>query len=78
MADEEYKLIFETLKNAELEGQAIWYDSENELADSEDAGLEDKFDNDFFGYERMGEIRLIDRSFTDLGYIGYGEGIKLE
>jgi serine/threonine-protein kinase SRPK3 len=26
----------------------------------------------------MGELRFIDRSFTDLGYIGYGEGIYLE
>jgi serine/threonine-protein kinase SRPK3 len=25
----------------------------------------------------MGEIRLIDRSYTDLGYIGYGTGIYL-
>jgi serine/threonine-protein kinase SRPK3 len=28
--------------------------------------------------EKEGDIRLIDRSFTDLGYIGYGTGIFLE
>jgi serine/threonine-protein kinase SRPK3 len=26
----------------------------------------------------VGEIKLIDRSYTDLGYIGYGTGIYLE
>ena len=26
----------------------------------------------------MGELKFIDRSFTDLGYIGYGDGIFLE
>jgi serine/threonine-protein kinase SRPK3 len=39
---------------------------------------EDDNDDEFFGYEKVGDIRYIDRSFMDLGYIGYGDGIFLE
>lgn len=35
-------------------------------------------EEDLFEVEKKGDIRLIDRSFTDLGYIGYGTGIFLE
>ena len=58
------------------------YESENEDADVEDnsvpGGDSGEEDNEFFAYEKRGDIRYIDRSFMDLGYIGYGEGIYLE
>ena len=53
------------------------YESENEDAETEDNGGNDESDDEFFGYEKVGDIRYIDRSFMDLGYIGYGEGIFL-
>lgn len=52
------------------------YESENEDAEVEDN--ETGEEEDLFEVEKKGDIRLIDRSFTDLGYIGYGTGIFLE
>lgn len=56
------------------------YESENEDGEVEDnAGAnESDEDDEFYGYEKVGNIHLIDRSFMDLGYIGYGDGIYLE
>ncbi len=54
------------------------YESENEDAETEDNGGNDSSDDEFYGYEKVGDIRYIDRSFMDLGYIGYGDGIFLE
>ena len=28
--------------------------------------------------KKLVDLRLVDRSFTDLGYIGYGDGIDME
>lgn len=53
------------------------YESEKEDADSED-NLDEPIEEQLFIGEKEGDIRLIDRSFTDLGYIGYGTGIFLE
>lgn len=54
------------------------YESQNEDGEIEDNGGNDDDDEDnFYGYEKVGDIRYIDRSFMDLGYIGYGEGIFL-
>lgn len=49
-----------------------------EDAETEDNGADTESDDEFFGYEKIGDIRYIDRSFMDLGYIGYGDGIFLE
>ena len=38
----------------------------------------DEVDDEFYSYEKVGDIRYIDRSYMDLGYIGYGDGIFLE
>lgn len=54
------------------------YESELEDAETEDNGNDTESDDEFFGYEKIGDIRYIDRSFMDLGYIGYGDGIFLE
>lgn len=40
--------------------------------------FEDKDDVFSTDCERQIDLNLVDRSFTNLGYIGYGEGIKLE
>jgi hypothetical protein len=39
--------------------------------------VNDDSDDEFYGYEKVGDIRYIDRSFMDLGYVGYGDGIFL-
>lgn len=37
-------------------------------------------DNDFYELPKHPklDIRFIDRSFTNLGYLGYGDGIEVE
>ena len=55
------------------------YESENEDGEVEDNGaVAEDGEDEFYGYEKVGNIHLIDRSFMDLGYIGYGDGIFLE
>lgn len=61
--------------------EVIQYESEKEDASGEDNSQntqDDENDEEFFGYEKVGDIRYIDRSFMDLGYIGYGDGIFLD
>eukprot|EP00825_Cyclidium_porcatum_P035582 TRINITY_DN3732_c0_g1_i2.p3 TRINITY_DN3732_c0_g1~~TRINITY_DN3732_c0_g1_i2.p3 ORF type:complete len:146 (-),score=37.56 TRINITY_DN3732_c0_g1_i2:194-631(-) len=50
-------------------------DSENE-----DESDKDMPDNDFYELPKHPklDIRFIDRSFTNLGYLGYGDGIEVE
>ena len=52
------------------------YESEQEDADFEES--DNRSEEDLYEVEKVGEIKMIDRSFTDLGYIGYGTGIYLE
>ena len=60
------------------------YEPETEVydGDSEDNDEEDDEsycnDKEFFNYERKHDIRLIERDFTNLGYIGFDEGIDLD
>ena len=57
----------------------MWqYESEQEDADTEGIASDGSGDSEFFSHQRMGQLKFIDRSFTDLGYIGYGDGIYLE
>ncbi|EAS03134.2 Serine/Threonine kinase (macronuclear) [Tetrahymena thermophila SB210] len=55
------------------------YDDDIYDGDGEVSSLEE-FENDdeFYGYKPDINIKLVDRSFTNLGYIGYGDGIDLE
>lgn len=56
-------------------------DSDINDADEEDNDDvdEDISDTEFYGeQENKLSNKLIDRSFTNLGYIGYGEGLKLQ
>lgn len=62
-------------------------DTENEDADLSSNNLSVLTDNDnsylnddaFYGESHNKvDLQLVDRSFTNLGYIGYGDGIKLE
>ena len=53
------------------------YESEREDGGSEDNNEPDE-DKQLYEVQKVGTIGLIDRSFTDLGYIGYGTGIFLE
>lgn len=65
----------------------MWnYESDREDGSNEDnnapyAGSGDS-DEEWYGkdirYKRIKNIRLIDQSFTDVGYTGYSEGINLE
>ena len=74
MKAEKYNLEADTQKD-----EVYQYESENEDGEVEDNGAGDEEELDeFFNYEKRGDIRYIDRSFMDLGYIGYGEGIYLE
>lgn len=53
------------------------YESQREDGGSDDNdGRENE--EELYEVEKMGNIRQIDRSFTDLGYIGYGTGIFLD
>jgi hypothetical protein len=60
-------------------------DSENNDADEsgndggsvDDWKTDDEDDDKFYG-KREFDLKLVDRSFTNLGYIGFGEGIKLD
>jgi len=52
------------------------YDGENE--DNKSLEL-DEFDSELLSQKRLPESnKIIDRSFTNLGYIGYGDGILVE
>ena len=53
------------------------YESEREDASSEDNNGPEEGE-ELYNVEKVGTIGMIDRSFTDLGYIGYGTGIFLE
>lgn len=56
-------------------------DSENNDGDKEDNGDEDYniSDDEFYGDKKQYiNPKFIDRSFTNLGYIGYGDGLNLE
>lgn len=34
-------------------------------------------EDEFYGYKPEIDLKIVDRSFTNLGYIGYGDGIDL-
>ncbi len=55
-------------------------DSELCDGDKEDNAFDsdDEDDERFFGQAPRTELKLIDRSFTNLGYIGFGDGIDLD
>lgn len=66
--------------------EEVWnYESDREDGSNEDnnmpEGAEDS-DEEWYGeeikYKRINNIRLIDQSFTDVGYTGYSEGINLD
>ena len=66
------------LRIAVPKDEVYQYESENEDGDTEDNGAGDEEElEEFFDYEKRGDIRYIDRSYMDLGYIGYGDGIYL-
>lgn len=70
---------FEKLHIEHDDKEEVWqYESDQEDADNEGVTSDGSGDSEFFGHKRMGELKFIDRSFTDLGYIGYGDGIFLE
>lgn len=78
-------LDFERLRKEKFEVDTTEHEEhwqyETEMEDADDSHNEDDAcsnDSEFYDHRRMGELRFIDRSFTDLGYIGYGEGIYLE
>lgn len=52
-----------------------------ESVEVEDDRNPNLIENEMFEEEtsiRMADIRLVDRSFTDLGYVGYSDGIEIE
>ena len=62
-----------------MKDEVYQYESENEDGELEDNnGGSGEKDDEFYGYEKIGNIHLVDRSFMDLGYIGYGDGIFLD
>lgn len=54
--------------------------ADNELRENEENEDDSECDNDekFYGYKATYDPKLVDRSFTNLGYIGFGDGIDLE
>ena len=78
--DDEHRKIKAERYDLDVQKDEVYqYESEHEDGELEDnAANDDSEDDDFFEYEKVGDIRYIDRSFMDLGYIGYGEGIFLE
>lgn len=73
MTEEEHKKIKAERYDLEVQKDEVYqYESDNEDGEAEDNGVGDESDDEFFGYEKVGDIRYIDRSFMDLGYIGYG------
>ena len=44
----------------------------------DDWKTDDEDDDEKFYGKREFDLKLVDRSFTNLGYIGFGEGIKLD
>ena len=57
-------------------------DSDLEYGDTEDNGEANndisENDDNFFNYQPTIDLKLVDRSFTNMGYIGFGEGIDLD
>lgn len=69
------------LSSNELPGSDINdADSETELLMSQKLEQKDQSDDEFYQLPKLPklDIRFIDRSFTNLGYIGYGDGIEVE
>ena len=58
------------------------YDSEEDVTTEEEVVETEDSDEEWYGkdikYKKIHNIRLIDQSFTDVGYTGYSEGINLE
>ena len=86
MNEDEFKL-YQLKKEAlasNLEEKVIVWDSDVDYADNEldEEDFEKESDveetNKFYGYNPIYDPKLVDRSFTNLGYIGFGDGIDLE
>ena len=88
-SDEEYQLP----PRMQESPQSEWQTEEEEKEEKEEKEKEEKEEKEEKknekndkekekeeeeGEGRMADIRLVDRSFTDLGYIGYSNGICLD
>lgn len=49
------------------------YDGDGENTDND--FYNNKDEEEFYGYKDEVNLKLVDRSFTNLGYIGFGDGI---
>ena len=85
MTDEEYKAYLLNKKANEDEEPAYInkmekVDSDVDYAGSEDNSVAEYSDNEeaFYDYKANIDTKLVDRSFTNMGYIGFGEGIDLD
>ena len=85
MTDDEYKAYLLNKKaNEDEEPEYInkmdKVDSDNDYAGSEDNSVAEYSDNEeaFYDYKANIDTKLVDRSFTNMGYIGFGEGIDLD
>ena len=86
MSDDEYKNYL--LNKKKNEGEEPEYinkmekvDSDLEYGGSEDNDKWSKYSEDdgaFYDYKPNIDLKLVDRSFTNMGYIGFGEGIDLD
>ena len=52
--------------------------SEVDFADSEDNSFQDEDDSYYGDCKRKIDMKIIDRSFCNLGYIGFGDGIDFD
>lgn len=86
MTDEEYKNYLLSKKNNEGEepeyiNKMEKVDSDLEYGGSEDNDKWSKYSENedaFYDYKANIDLKLVDRSFTNMGYIGFGEGIDLD
>lgn len=52
------------------------YDADGEVENNDEELYQN--DDDFYNYKPNIDMKLLDRSFTNLGYLGYGDGIDLD
>lgn len=73
MSEEEYSAYHASNTLAQKNNQMEHYQADSEYSNAETVEEPGVYDESRYSHDR----RICDRSFTDLGYIGYHEGIQL-
>ena len=85
MSDHDYK-IYLFNKKTKVEEEPPYLDKmrglspypNGDVEDNQERSEDSADDDEFYGKKPGVDIKIIDRSFTNMGYIGFGDGIDLD